>query len=528
MPIAPATQPNEPQVLVVGAGPTGLVLAIWLTHLGVRVRIIDKTAGPGTTSRALGVHARTLEFYRQLGFADEVVADGIRAAGVNLWVKGSRAARLPLGQMGEGQTAFPFLLIYPQDEHEKLLVRKLADVGVRVERSTELLHFELTSDGVRATLRLPDGSQEPAGAAYIAGCDGASSTVRQTLTTGFPGGTYSHIFYVADVEASGPPTDNEVHVDLEQADFLAVFPLTSKGHVRVIGTVRDDLAGQRGTLKFDDVRSQALTRLKLEVSKENWFSTYRVHHRVARQFREGRAFLLGDAAHLHSPVGAQGMNTGIGDAVNLSWKLAAALNGAAPDAILDTYERERIAFARRLVSTTDRIFTLVSSRGALAGRIRTMLAPFILPRIIGVTRFRRALFRMLSQIGIHYRRSPLSTGSAGAVRGGDRLPWVGMPGGTDNHASLTGLLWSAHVYGEAPPGIQAACGELNLRFHQFAWHAGMRDAGFVSGGLYLVRPDGYVAMAETGCSPERLRGYFREHVLSVPVPVVLAVGRPTE
>jgi 2-polyprenyl-6-methoxyphenol hydroxylase-like FAD-dependent oxidoreductase len=308
----------DTEVLVVGAGPTGLVLALCLHTLGIRTRIVDKAAQAGTTSRALGVHARTLEFYRQLGLADEVVASGLKTMGLNLWVGGSRAARVPIGTMGLGQSFFPFVLMYPQDEHEKLLIARLAKEGVRVERSTELTGFEQAGGRVQARLRRADGSEETAGAAFLAGCDGASSSVRRIVGADFAGGTYSHIFYVADVEASGPATNEEVHIDMEDTDFLGVFPLTRKGHVRVIGSVRDDLAGRRSELTFDDVRGTALRNMKLTVSGENWFSTYRVHHRVAQAFRWDRAFLLGDAAHVHSPVGAQGMNTGIGDAMNLS------------------------------------------------------------------------------------------------------------------------------------------------------------------------------------------------------------------
>jgi 2-polyprenyl-6-methoxyphenol hydroxylase-like FAD-dependent oxidoreductase len=515
-PLPSVTPTADACVLVVGAGPSGLVLALWLTRQGVKVRIIDKTGEPGTTSRALGVHARTLEFYRQLGLADGVVADGIKAAAVNLWVKGTKAARVPLSQIGEGLTAFPYLLIYPQDVHEKFLIERLGELEVQVERSTELLRFEQRDDGVRATLRRHDGTEEAFDAAYLAGCDGASSTVRHILNTQFPGGTYTHLFYVADVEASGPTTDNEVHVDLEDADFLAVFPLTRKGHVRVVGSVRDDLAGQRDKLTFADVRSKPMHNLKLEITKENWFSTYRVHHRVAQNFRQGRVFLLGDAAHVHSPVGAQGMNTGIGDAVNLSWKLASVLKGTSPKALLDTYELERIAFARRLVSTTDRLFTFVTNRTPLAAFFRTRLVPLFLPRLSGISRLRKTLFSTVSQIRIRYRKSPISAGSAGKVHGGDRLPWVRLRAGGDNHSAIVGILWRVHVYGDLPAGIKGACGELNLPLQQFPWEPPMGDAGLTDGGLYLLRPDSYVALAEARCTPETLRRYFLDRNLSVP------------
>jgi 2-polyprenyl-6-methoxyphenol hydroxylase-like FAD-dependent oxidoreductase len=497
-------------VLIVGAGPTGLVLALWLTRLGIAVRIIDKTAEPGTTSRALAVQARTLEFYHQVGLADAVIAGGVKIANLNFWVKGARAARVPLQRLGEGLSPYPFALVFPQDAHERLLIEHLDALGVRVERQTELLCFEQHDGGVRAVLRRLDGSEEMCEAAYLAGCDGASSTVRGELAIGFPGGTYTGLFYVADVEATGPATDDEPHVDLEDADFLLVFPLQGKGRLRLIGTMRDLPGGEHGTLTFDDVKGKAMERLKLSIAKVNWFSTYRVHHRVAHHLREGRAFLLGDAAHIHSPVGGQGMNTGIGDAVNLAWKLAAVMKEGAPDTLLDTYEPERIAFARRLVATTDRGFTLATTRGFVARCVRTRLVPLLVPWLFRLSPWRRLMFQTLSQIGVNYRHSPLSAGAAGAVRGGDRLPWVEMEPGHDNFAPLTSLKWQVHVYGEARPSVAEACVELRLPLHRFAWQPGMQRAGLKSAALYLIRPDGHVALADPHADPERLRQYFGE------------------
>jgi len=187
------------EVLIVGAGPTGLVLALWLARLGVRVRIIDKTAEAGTTSRALAVQARTLEFYRQMGLAEDVVEQAHRVQAVNLWVAGKRRAHAVFGDIGAGLSPFPYVLIFPQDEHEHLLINRLARMGVAVERRTELLDFEERTGRIAARLRRPDGSDERFECAYIAGCDGAHSTVRETLHIGFAGGTYEHLFYVADV-----------------------------------------------------------------------------------------------------------------------------------------------------------------------------------------------------------------------------------------------------------------------------------------------------------------------------------------
>ncbi len=409
-------------VLIVGAGPTGLVLALWLIRQGVKVRIIDKAAEPGTTSRALAVQARTLELYRQLDLADEVVRRGHKTPGVNLWARGHRAARLAFEHIGAGLTAYAFLEIFPQDQHERLLIERLEALGVSVQRGAELLDFSETGDGVIATLRTADGAEAKVEARYIAGCDGARSRVREVTGTGFPGGTYRQVFYVADIEGEGPPVDGELHVDLDEADFLAVFPLAGEGRARLIGTVRDERADQADTLAFEDVSANAIAHMGLKVRRVNWFSTYRVHHRVTDHFRKGRAFLLGDAAHIHSPVGGQGMNTGIGDAINLAWKLAAVLAGRAPDSLLDTYEAERIAFARRLVASTDRAFSVATADGPVADMLRTRIFPAIAPRLTAFEQVREFMFRTVSQITLNYRGGPLSEGAAGKVHGGDRLP----------------------------------------------------------------------------------------------------------
>src|SRR6266478_1701082 len=366
----------DTEVLVVGAGPTGLVLALWLARLGIQVRIIDKAAGPGGTSRALAVQARTLELYRQLGFADEVVHAGLKFTAANLWARGARAAHVEFGRFGAVASPFPYGLIYPQDEHERFLIERLEELDVRVERMTELIDFEEV-DG-RIVARLQGSTCETA---YLAGCDGARSTVRESLGISFPGGTYEHLFYVADVDASGPLLNHELHVSIDESDFAAVFPLKDEGRVRLIGTIRPGAEKKGEQLGWKDVSANLLQRLRIDVRRVNWFSTYHVHHRVAACFQQGRVFLLGDAAHIHSPVGGQGMNTGIGDAVNLAWKLAAILRGRADRSLLDTYETERIAFARRLVATTDQAFTGVTSDGLIARRVRLNLVPAVIPVI---------------------------------------------------------------------------------------------------------------------------------------------------
>jgi len=488
---------RDTELLIAGAGPTGLALAVWLTRLGVRVRIVDKLAAPETTSRAIGVQARTLEFYRQIGFAETLIAHGRKAPATNLWINGRNAAHLGFQDMGGQVSPFPYALVISQDEHEQLLIEHLARLGVTVERRTELIGFEEKNDGVRAQLKLPGGASEICQAAWLAGCDGARSGVREALKINFGGGTYAHRFYVADVLAGGPALNGEMHVALDATDFLAIFPLPGEGRARLIGTVRAGAQNQAGDLAWQDVNQSVIQSLRMNIERVNWFSAYRVHHRVAEHFRRGRIFLAGDAAHIHTPVGGQGLNTGVGDAVNLAWKVAAVLRGRADAVILDSYEPERIAFARKLVDTTDKVFTGVTSQRAFDRWARLNLVPFVLPRVLKIAPVREFLFRAISQAGVNYRGSSLSEGKAGAIHGGDRLPWVTPDTGQagDNFTPLTSLDWQVHAYGGAGREIQALCAERKLPLHIFPWRPQMQRAGFQRNAIYLVRPDGHVALA---------------------------------
>ncbi|HEY4041944.1 MAG TPA: FAD-dependent monooxygenase [Rhodopila sp.] len=505
-------------VLIAGAGPTGLVLALWLTKQGVNVRIIDKTAEPGTTSRAVAVQARILELYHQLDLTEEVLAQGHKVPAVNLWVQGRKQTRISFENLAADLTAYgPFT--YAQDQHERLLIQRLEALGVAVERKTELLRFEDTGGHVNAVLRrLGEQEEETCEARYLAGCDGAHSIVRQMIGTGFPGGTYQQVFYVADVIATGPAFDGELHVDLDEADFLAIFPLKGEGHARLIGTVRDERAEHPETLTFEDVSSRAIQNMHVAVRQVSWFSTYHVHHRVTEHFRKGSCFLLGDAAHIHSPAGGQGMNTGIGDAINLAWKLKAVLAGQAPDQILDTYETERRAFARKLVATTDKAFSLATAEGRIADFIRTRLAPLIVPTLFKFEAARDYMFSAVSQVVIAYHDSAISEGRAGSIKGGDRFPWAPVPG-ADNFETLRPIAWQVHVYGTSSAALNDWCQRHGLLLHAFAWQEAYAKAGFMRDAMYLLRPDTYVALAAPQQDPEALGRYFTARALSLPASV---------
>lgn len=402
--------------------------------------------------------------------------------------------------IGQGLTPYPFVLAYPQDDHERLLVAHLERRGVHVHWGTRLETFEQDDEGVRATLRTSEGRATVMFTPYLCGCDGSHSVTRHVAEVGFPGGTYPQRFYVADVRCRGE-FDRDLTVALGKDILSLKLPVRSTGHNRLIGLLPE---GAPEEPDFEDVRGYVEGLLQVEVEHVAWFSAYKNHHRVADRFAVGRVFLLGDAAHVHSPAGGQGMNTGIGDAFNLGWKLTAVLRGRAKASLLDTYESERIAFARTLVETTDRAFSAGTRQGLGGEAVRRLLMPHL---FAAATRFgptRRAFFRVVSQLRIAYPESALSAGVAGKVHGGDRLPWTGASG-VDNFEALRSRDWQLHVYGDSSPEIEAWCEARGLALHQFDGHDD-GEAGLARGGRFLVRPDGYVAVAAS--SQEELERLF--------------------
>src|SRR2546425_3046072 len=376
-------------VLVVGAGPTGLMLANQLVRRGVRVRIIDRHAGPSLQTRALGVQARTLEIYSHLGIVDRALELGKRATGANIWVQGRRAARVPLGDIGRDLSPHPFLLILGQDDNERLLGDALRSRGMAVQWNTELVGLAQATGHVKATLKHTDGTIDEVAAAWVGGCDGARSAVRELSGIAFQGAPYEQVFFVADTQMTGPMVPDELNVYLWCKGFHLFFPMRGTDHWRVVGIVPPALRG-RDDLAFEDVfpsiRKEAGTALSFQEC--SWFSTYRIHHRHAERFRDRRCFLLGDAAHIHSPVGAQGMNTGLQDAYNLGWKLALVLSGGAGEAVLVTYQDQRSAGPQPLLSTTHPAVSAVVSRHPLGRLVRTRLLAKILALLMGVKRVR--------------------------------------------------------------------------------------------------------------------------------------------
>ena len=495
-------------VLIVGAGPTGLMLADQLARRGVRVLVVDRHAGPSIQTRALGVQARTLEIYAHLGLAERALELGRRATGADMWAGGCRVARVPFGDIGREISPYPFVLILGQDDNERLMGDALRDLGIAVTWSTELVGLSQRADHVVARLRQPDGATREVIAAWVAGCDGARSTVRELTGIEFVGAPYEDVFFVADTQLTGPMVPDEVNVYLWPRGFHLFFPMRGPDHWRLVGIVPAALRG-REQLTLEDVvpsiRQEAGPTLEFQGC--SWFSTYRIHHRRAARFREGRCFLLGDAAHIHSPVGAQGMNTGLQDAYNLAWKLALVVGGMADERLLDTYAEERIPVAERLLRTTDRLFSLVISDSSLAGLLRTRIVPKLLAVAMSVEPVRRLAFRTISQTGIHYRHSSLAETEAGfpaaAPRAGDRFPWVHLrlgPEGTvkDLYLAMDDTRFTLLLLGQSDPAPAASVlGDLLQAFVVPDDPLNRRELERVHispPAFYLLRPDGHVGL----------------------------------
>ncbi|MDQ0205486.1 2-polyprenyl-6-methoxyphenol hydroxylase-like FAD-dependent oxidoreductase [Alkalicoccobacillus murimartini] len=505
---------TQPLVLIVGAGPTGLALAHRLTHYQIPYRIIDKRSGPNHKSRAIGVHARTLEYYDQLNVADDAVSLGIKMPAAHIHKASKEVGYVNLGNIGKGLSPFPFVLSLPQDEHEELLVHHLKRLGIHVDWETELISFANHSDRVEAVIE-HNGRQETIQAAYLCGCDGSTSTIREDLNVPFEGTTYKDLFYIADVEAKGQATSNtDINLALSKKGFCMVLPVRSKGTQRLVGIIPRLLA-EKPDITFEDIQPSLNSLLDIQVKKMNWFSTFKVHKRVASQFMKGRVFLLGDAAHIHSPTGAQGMNTGIGDAVNLSWKLAAVLKKKAAASILPSYTAERRRFARQLVATTDQAFKAMVSRNLRGLLLRGIVLPRIVPLASRLTFSRKLAFRMMSQIHIRYRKSILSHGKSGRLRGGDRLPWLD-PSAADNYEALQSGDWQVHIYGEASENVKSFAQNTSISLKNWPWHSSMKKAGFTKDTLYLIRPDGHLAFISDNQNLSKLQDYIdRFHIQSI-------------
>jgi len=415
------------KVLIVGAGPSGLMMAAQLLRHGVIPVIIDIKQGPTNQSKALAVQARSLEIYRQMGIVDKALQGGKQADGLVLHQEGNEVTSISLTDVGKQQTLFPFVHLYQQSKNERLLLDFLTLNCCPVYWDTTLISLKQTAQHVEVELRSGEDSATLT-CGYVVGADGAHSAVRKQSNIPFTGDTYANEFFLADLELDNKElTGAQVALYRGKTGLSAFFPLPERNSYRIIGNIPPASEGKLD-LELQEVlpHLSALTGIAINVVNENWFTTYKLHHRMADKFRQGRCFLIGDAAHIHSPVGGQGMNTGLQDAYNLGWKLAGVVNGQIKDAILDSYATERMPVAKTLLNTTDRLFRIIISKNWFIVFFNKWIMPKATALIWKSERLRAEFFKRLAQISISYRDSNinLNLSTAKSIKAGDRLPYL--------------------------------------------------------------------------------------------------------
>jgi 2-polyprenyl-6-methoxyphenol hydroxylase-like FAD-dependent oxidoreductase len=521
-------------VLIVGAGPTGLTLAAELAAHDVRPRLVDRAHDRVHESRALAIQPRTLEVLAGLGVTDQLLEHGNRAVQLRIHA-GRREVAVPLFDFGLADTAYPYLLFLSQAETERILVDHLTAAGTTVERGAQLVGLQPDADIVSAVLRHDDGHEEHIRARYVVGCDGAHSTVRTAAGIGFEGSSYPQTFVLADAEADNIEPD-AAHAFLSERGMLFFFPLGTPASWRLLAMrPRTDPTPPDAPLGLDEVQALADTYTDGTVRLHDpvWMTNFRLHHRAATAYRAGRVFLAGDAAHIHSPAGAQGMNTGIQDAANLAWKLAHTLRGVTDSALLDTYQPERAPVGAAVLRFTDRAFTIATSTNPLIRIARTRIAPALVPLVLKPQALRGYAFRTVSQLGIRYRTSPLSVNGPQAPRrgpkAGDRLPdapIVHDGHSTTLHAATARPAWHLLLCGPTSAWPASELTQLDERHadlftvHHLADTAtpgALQDPGgrarsrlglaASDTAVYLVRPDGHIGYRSGGNDLTGLHAY---------------------
>ena len=509
------------RVLIVGAGPAGLVMAHELARYGVQCRLIDRQRYRPITSRAIAILPRTTEIFNLMRVADDFLGAGRPIRAINIFNDTERIARIGLHRL---DSPYPFALALPQDETERLLEKDVLRLGINVERNTELMTLYQNQEGVTARVRINGSRIEQTGCDYLIGCDGAHSTVRHLLGMPFRGGSYKETVLLADVRVEGSLERDEAQIFLHTNGLTLLFPMP-KDRYRLVAADPPPHWGVEPTLD----QCQSLMNMRdldrLRLSDPSWTSTFRISHRKADHFRLGRVFLAGDAAHVHSPMGAQGMNAGIQDAFNLAWKLGLVASRIARPELLDSYEAERMPIDARITHWTDYATRILSSRGPTAH--------FFLRRILSnVTRvdiIRHGLVKIASQIAANYRTSPIveehevKTGP----RAGDRAPDA-MIRSAKSRVSMTLfdlfaqarhtllLLWPGDFESRSLglrddlfnihkiADVDSNSGDFTDDDGTVALHYGLEPAA------YLVRPDGYVAFrCRLSDASQRLPEYLK-------------------
>ncbi|MEY9872572.1 2-polyprenyl-6-methoxyphenol hydroxylase-like FAD-dependent oxidoreductase [Streptacidiphilus sp. MAP12-33] len=501
-------------IIVVGAGPVGLTVALELARRDVPVRIVDRLEAPTTESRAILVHSRSLEMLDRIGLVDEVIASGVRTDAMELHANGGKLARIELGVV---DSPYPYSVTTAQTETERILTAALATHGVTVDRGVTLTALTQDDSGVRATVRHADGHEEELTGSWLVGADGGHSEVRHQIGAALAGSFKGERFLMGDVNATHDLDPHTMYTFFSPHDGpLLVFPMRGD-RVRLIAqvaTTADGPATVEWLQRVVDERSDQ----PIAIRDTRWLTTFDIHHAQVPQYRAGRVFLAGDAAHIHSPAGGQGMNTGIQDAFNLGWKLALAATGEAGPALLDSYHAERHPVGAKVIEFT----TQLTRVGTVANPIVQKLRNTVAHAATALAPVQQAMADKVEETALAYRGSPVVIPAPGRAQltGGDHLPDAGPAlraalAREDGHVLLT----VAAPGGPLPTAAKSGARQILLSLAPEATapgfdasvpdpdgHAAARF-GLPRGGRVMVRPDGYVALVTSLDDEAPLRAY---------------------
>jgi 2-polyprenyl-6-methoxyphenol hydroxylase-like FAD-dependent oxidoreductase len=503
------------QVLVVGAGPTGLVLVCELLARGIRARIIDKGDGVVLQTRALGIHARTLEVLDMMGLAERFAERGQMVRRFHMYTDGKTLVRLELARNG---SAFGFMLDVPQDVTETILRQRVSELGGSVEQGTELSSLRQDLGGVTATVIEPGGTVQAVTADYVVGADGAHSRVRSELGLDFRGHPYAQDWLLADVHLGWDRPDDEMHAFFRRDGRPLICMPMRENRWRVILPYAGERDRRPPTLEEIQRLVGERAPEPVPVSDPAWLATFQTQRRSTHVYRRERVLLAGDAVHIHSPAGGQGMNTGIMDAHNLAWKLALVASGQAPDGLLDSYGQERGPVAADVLALTHNLVKL----GTMTRPVQRALRNTIVPIAGSLTPIQRRAVRRISHIHVAYPSSPLTHPGRRrhGLRPGERAPDLEVTGNEGKARLYEVLRHGRHVLMLSSPG---ASGDMQRRMRpwqdqvdmvtQANSRTGRRGAG-PAGNVYLLRPDGYVAVSGSVTRPDSLLDYL--HLLFAP------------
>jgi len=539
---------DSPQVLIVGAGPTGLALACHCLRLGLRIRIIDAKPGPSTTSKAIGLQYRVSELLACMGAVDRFIAQGGSPTVVNMYSGARPLVRLRFRDFGQasGRDAFaPRAIMIPQSETEAILGDVVRERGGEIDWRTEFVDFEQSPQQVLSRVSHADGRIETVASQWLVSCEGAHSRIRKQAGIAFAGKTYPLAFFMADVELDWDRDHDENHVWFHQDGSFAALPLPKPRTWRLFVEVAPQADHLEREVTLDLIRELMRQRIgdqETTISNPTWLSEFRIHCRMVDRYRNGRVLLAGDAAHIHSPTGGQGIATGIQDATNLAWKLARVIQGA-PESLLDTYQEERMPHAREVLKETDRTTRVFFAPTPLLRILRDLV---VLP-VLRLDRVQKRLFAKLAQLHVNYRGSRLSQHQDSGwfapkqIRAGDRAPDVAFrQAGSEKLTTLFELLEPQRpiVLIGCRPGLVADCERkieqlmdvlgksdispfVVLQTAKAAWHGNPRSLldihgdfrrlyGLTGEFLCLIRPDDHVGLLQRNIDESALWEYLRQ------------------